>query len=572
MNRHQRRKDKKQQSKNLSFQNLLLYAIDLHSKKQFREAEKIYTELNVSYPNNYDVLRHLGILFQDQGKYEKAYNFFITAIDTKPDGFEAISNLGTVHLANKNSDLAMKCFEKSLSINPNYIPAINNLSGLHHRLGDSKLSLKYAKLALSLQPDNIITRNQYAKSLILNSKLDEAIKIFRTLVKENPSHDDFKINLSTALRENGEITEANTIINSVFEADFKKIEYLSYYASDKKNKLSTEQVEYYEGLLNSESTRIEEKITIAFAFFEFYRNQGNYDLSGKYLTKFTNIHFKQREFDIDRERIFFNSIKDMFHELSFRPKDTNTNVKPVFICGMPRSGTTLCEQILSTHSKVVGAGELSLLTELTKIEKLIQTPPDKVNYFKEKINDKKFLQDVRDKYLSFISDYSDGNIEYVTDKLPHNFIFIGLIKLIFPEAKIIYCKRDPMDNCYSLYTHKFVDMSHHYSYDQVMLGKYYLLHEELMRFWLDKFKDIFVLDNEELVNNQEIISKALIKHCDLKWEKECLNFHNTKRQVRTASIEQVRQPINKKSIGAWKKYEPYLSELISTLGNQNNND
>ncbi len=125
-----------------------------------------------------------------------------------------------------------------------------------------------------------------------------------------------------------------------------------------------------------------------------------------------------------------------------------------------------------------------------------------------------------------------------------------------------------MDNCYSLYTHKFIDMSNHYSYDQVMLGKYYLLHEELMKFWLDKYKDIFVLDNEELVDNQEIISKALIKYCNLKWEKECLNFHNTKRQVRTASIEQVRQPINKKSIGAWRKYEPYLTELVSTLGSQ----
>ena len=565
MNRHQRRKDKKQQSKNLSFQNLLLYAIDLHSKKQFREAEKIYTELNVSYPNNYDVLRHLGILFQDQGKYEKAYNFFITAIDTKPDGFEAISNLGTVHLANKNSDLAMKCFEKSLSINPNYIPAINNLSGLHHRLGDSKLSLKYAKLALSLQPDNILTRNQFAKSLILNMRLDEAIKIFRTLVEENPNHDDFKINLSTALRENGEITEANKLINSVFEADFKKIEYLSYYASDKKNKLSTEQIEYYESLLNSENTRVEEKITIAFAFFEFYRNQGNFALSGKYLTKFTAIHYKQRRFDIDQEEAFFNSIKDMFRDLTFKPKDKKIKVKPLFICGMPRSGTSLCEQILSTHSKVVGAGELSLLTDLTKIEKLIQTPSDKIKSFKKNLDNKKFLQSIRDKYLNFIEEYSNGNSEFVTDKLPHNFIFIGLIKLIFPEAKIIYCKRDPMDNCYSLYTHKFIDMSHHYSYDQVMLGKYYLLHSELMRYWIDKFKDIFVLDNEELVNNQETISKNLINHCNLDWEEECLNFYNTKRQVRTASIEQVRQPINKKSIGAWKNYEQYLSELISTL-------
>ena len=235
---------------------------------------------------------------------------------------------------------------------------------------------------------------------------------------------------------------------------------------------------------------------------------------------------------------------------------------------MPRSGTTLCEQILSTHSKVTGAGELNLLTDLTNIEKLIQTPKEKIEIFKENIKDNNFLQNVRDKYLNFIENYSDGESEYVTDKLPHNFIFIGFIKLILPEAKIIYCKRNPMDNCYSLYTHKFIDMSHQYSYDQIMLSEYYLLHVDLMKFWLDRFKDIFVLDNEKLVNNQEIMSKEIIKYCKLDWEKECLNFHNTRRQVRTASIEQVRQPINKKSIGAWKKYEPYLTELISKLENK----
>ena len=565
MNRHQRRKDKKQKSKNFSVQNLLLNAINLHSKKKFKDAEKIYMELNTSVPNNYDVLRHLGILFQDQGEYEKAYNFFIKAIESKPDGFEAISNLGTIHLSNKNSDLAMKCFEKSLAINPKYIPAINNLSGLYHRLENSKLSLKYAKLAISLQPENILTKNQFAKSLVLNRRLEEAIKIFRSLVSENPEHDDFKINLSTALRENGEIKEANELINSVFEADFTKIDFLGYYASDKSNVLSSEQINYYEGLLNNKDTPNEDKITIAYAFFEFYRNQGDFKLSGKFLTIFTNIHYSQRKFNFEQEENFFTSIKDMFQDLNFTPKNKTIKVKPIFICGMPRSGTSLCEQILSTHSKVMGAGELSLLTDLTKIEKLIQTSPDKIKLLRENIKDKNFLQNVRDSYLNFLEDYSNGKSEFITDKLPHNFILIGLIKLIFPEAKIIYCKRDPLDNCYSLYTHKFIDMSHHYSYDQVMLGKYYLLHLELMRYWLDKYKDIFILDNEELVNNQETVSKNLINHCNLDWEEECLNFHNTKRQVRTASIEQVRQPINKKSIGAWKNYEQYLSELIATL-------
>ena len=150
--------------------------------------------------------------------------------------------------------------------------------------------------------------------------------------------------------------------------------------------------------------------------------------------------------------------------------------------------------------------------------------------------------------------------------MPHNFIFIGFIKLILPEAKIIYCKRDPLDNCFSLYSHKFIELSHQYSYDQVILAQYYKLHEELMKFWLEQYRnDIFVLDNEKLVNNQEKVSRELIDFCELDWEKQCLDFHKTKRQVRTASIEQVRQPMNKNSIGAWKNYKTHLQDLVSSF-------
>ena len=154
----------------------------------------------------------------------------------------------------------------------------------------------------------------------------------------------------------------------------------------------------------------------------------------------------------------------------------------------------------------------------------------------------------------------------VTNLFEKSEISFWLIKLILPEAKIIYCKRDPMDNCFSLYSHKFIDVSHQYSYNQKMLVKYYKLHENIMEFWLNNYADdIFVLDNEELVNNQETISKKLIDFCDLNWEEQCLEFHKNKRQVRTASIEQVRKPINNKSIGAWKKYESYLSEMLLEL-------
>ena len=149
---------------------------------------------------------------------------------------------------------------------------------------------------------------------------------------------------------------------------------------------------------------------------------------------------------------------------------------------------------------------------------------------------------------------------------PHNFLLIDLIRFILPEAKIIYCKRKPADNCFSLLTQRFVEGRHLYCYNQKTLAEYYQFHENLMNVWLEKFrKDIFILDNEDLVNNQKNITIELLKFCSLDWEDSCIEFYKNKRQVRTASLEQVRQPINKKSIGAWESYKSHLGEMIGVL-------
>ena len=233
---------------------------------------------------------------------------------------------------------------------------------------------------------------------------------------------------------------------------------------------------------------------------------------------------------------------------------------------MQRSGSTLCEQILSSHSKISGAGELTYLAEMSGINQIINPEDIHLEKFESVVNNIDSSQEVRSDYLEAIKSHAEKNSEYVCDKMPHNYVLIGLIKYLFPEGKIIYCKRNPMDNCFSLYSHKFTELSHQYSYNQKMLAMYYKLHVELMNFWIDKYKDsIFILDNEELVNNQETVSKQLIDFCDVEWEDQCLDFYKTKRQVRTASIEQVRQPINKKSIGAWKKYEKYFKDLVEEL-------
>ena len=571
MNRHQRRKENKQQNRAALLQTELLKAIKIHSSGNLILAKDMYLKLYAQDNSNYDLVRHLGILYQDLKDNEKAYNYFLKAIELRSNGYEAFNNLGAIHVLNKNQQLALKCFEKSNSINPNYVPTINNLAGLHHRLHNGKLALKFAKKSMSLQPNNILSVNQYAKALVLNNKIEEGIEIFKELSEKNPERPDFKANLATALKEIGNFSESKKIIDEEFKKDFKRIDFFAPFASDKSNTLEEKHLEYYKSLIETENIDNEEKIIIAHALFGYYRNKKSFEESGNFLKLSNKLQYQLKDFDLDKEEYLFNKIREIFSTKNAPViKDNKSSVEPIFICGMPRSGTTLCEQIISTHSKVSAAGELSDLIKISGLENIIQSDKEKIDEFQLNLTKPEFVKNIRSEYLSVIKKFQNNDSIYVTDKLPHNFVLIGLIKLIFPNAKIIYCKRNPMDNCFSLFTHKFVDMAHQYSYNQKVLGNYYLMHSQLMKFWLDKYSDIYVLDNEELVKNQEAISKDLINYCDLSWEKECLNFHKNVRQVRTASIEQVREPINKRSIGAWKKYGKFLKILESSLTDNSN--
>ena len=563
MNRHERRKQKKSGKLNQTVNPDLLQGIRLHTNKNYKEAEVLYNKVLLSEPTNYDALRHLGILFQDLKENEKAYNYFMEALKVNPKGFQAMSNLGTIHMLNKNYELAHKCLMNSFKINSDYVPTINNLAAYYHKVHDPKNAIHYAKLSLTIQPNNPLALVQYTKALIINGKLEEAIDLLEKLTENYPENDDIRYNLSAAYREIGEFKKANKLSTELFKKDYQNVSYFIGYTKDNNNKLTEKHINYYSERLESEDLGIEDKILINYAFFEYFRNQKNYQKAGSYLIKSNDAQYSVKEFDLRHEKQFFEKLKIIFSKkLDFICEERVKKQIPVFVCGMPRSGTTLCEQILSSHSKVTGAGELDFLTEATDT-RLIQPTDEQIKNFEVFLKSKNRLKSARNKYLEKLAQRDKNDSLYICDKMPHNFLFIGLIKLILPEAKIIYCKRDPMDNCFSLYSHKFIDVSHQYSYNQKMLVKYYKLHEDIMKFWLKNYTDdIFILDNEELVNNQETMSKKLIDFCDLSWEKQCLEFHKNKRQVRTASIEQVRKPMNNKSIGAWKKYESYLSEML----------
>ena len=252
--------------------------------------------------------------------------------------------------------------------------------------------------------------------------------------------------------------------------------------------------------------------------------------------KFTKIKF------------FFENLDNV--DLEF---DNNINKKPVFIVGMPRSGTSLLEQILSSHSSIHGAGELIFLQKI--IDKL---GLEKITNFKD------YFSQIRNFYFEQISKISNKNL--IIDKMPVNFRWIGFILKSFPEAKIIHIHRNPMAVCWSNYKTLFVDSGMDFNLSQKDVAHYYSLYIDLMKFWERFYKDqILHVNYENFVQDYEKNTKKILSYLDLKWEDQIKNYNKNERIVTTASYNQVRESIKKNTSDEWKKYRDHLKIMQETL-------
>ena len=550
-------------------------AFDFHLNGNLTKAEQLYKNILKKLPSHFETLRHLGILYQDLHKYGAAEKYYLKAYKINSEHFSIYNNLGTIKFLQFKMDEALDFYKKAFKKNPKYIPVINNISAFYHRLMRNEECIKFSKLALSLEPNNKTAKINYAKALGISGKSDDAnesIKIFKSILNDHPDANNYK-NLATAYRNSGDLEKSHDYFTKALERDPNDIGVFFNLSASKLHKPQEQALIEFEKKLKSSDLFYADKAALAFALYNSYNKLKNFEKAGKFLllgNKFmdnwinTNIRDEERLFS-EIEKIF--SLEYIQKKRLVSSTNKNVTPQPIFILGMPRSGTTLCEQILSSHTKVFGGGELQDFIEASDIGQTTNLKDSHISEYKNKLESmtKEILEEKRIKYSEKL--YNIGaNSKFVTDKLPHNFILIGFIKILFPDAKIIYCKRDKTDNCFSLYSHKFVDKSHGYCYSQKILGKYYKLHLKLMDHWLKLFKDeIYVLNHENLISNQEKYSREIVNYCGLDWEEACLEFYKTKRQVQTASNEQVREPINKKSLSAWKKYESILEPLKKYL-------
>ena len=301
----------------------------------------------------------------------------------------------------------------------------------------------------------------------------------------------------------------------------------------------------------------EQRCHINFGLAKACEDLGDFEQAFTHYSEGNVLRKKLLNYDINQDVKLFEQLKSSYPKIgknSLEPDKLSKNFIPIFIIGMPRSGTTLVEQIISSHSKVTGAGELNFAAQFGAA---IATGITEAN-------NESFLK-FRHNYLNKLQNISNGNL-IVTDKMPQNFRYIGLLAAAFPEAKIIHVKRNPAAVCWANYKQYFVSNSIGYCYALDDVINYYKIYENLMGFWGSTLSNrIYNLDYEQLTVNQETETRQLIEYLGLDWDENCLSPQNNTRSVTTASNLQVRQKVYQGSSEQWKKYQPFLHGAFDDL-------
>ena len=363
------------------------------------------------------------------------------------------------------------------------------------------------------------------------------------------------LNLSNVYQTINQIEKAKSFLNEAINIDEtftiadQKLTMLERY--DENNLHLQKMIEK----LNIKKLYDSQKKYLCFGISKAFKDIKDYEKSTKYLMLGNKLQRQSLNYDVEFHKSLAKKIKSIFSKINFKDYEKNSEGKnQIFILGMPRSGTTLVEKIISSHSQV------STLSETNYI-------PDKIFEYinKDFENLKSFFEsDFHEKYYEFIKLFNINN-QVIIDKTLINFWYLGFIKIFFPNSKIIHVTRNPLDNCLSIFENLF-EFPQGWDCDQEELSEYYLVYQDLMKFWNTLFdKTILNIKYEEIVSNSESKIKELINFCQLKWEDQCLNYYNDNNPIKTLSVNQANKPIYKSSIYRFKNYEKDLNILFKKL-------
>ena len=487
---------------------------------------KVLLKKNPQYAILYNLI---GSAYQNIGEYEKAKNLFKNGLQYDANNIALMNNLA---MANKNLLLyreAEEIYLKILNINDKYLNAYINFGNLKRDLNQFKEAIKLYEKANGIDEKNPIVCYSLALAHQGIGNFKEAIFYSKRALEIDPN-----------------FTRADHLISQSTKYNEKDEHYLSL-----KKKIKNVKPKSYE------------EIDLYFSIAKAEEDLGNFQKSSEFLIKGNKLRKDITKYDVSKEIKLLENIKTEFSKIENEKLKSETNDNIIFILGMPRSGTSLVEQIITSHSQVFGGGELPILSNIIK------------NYF---INEKEFIdakkiketqknlqiEKFRFEYNNFIESFKFSE-KYITDKAPLNFRWIGFIRSFFPTAKIIHCSRDSKNNCLSMFKNLF-EGGLNFTYDQEDLVKYFKNYEILMNFWKKKYgKYILDVKYEKLILNSDEQIKAIINFCELPWEENCLSFHKNKTPIKTMSTAQARNPIYKSSVNAFDRFKDYFEILDKKL-------
>ena len=535
---------------------------------RIEEAVASYRRAVEITPDSADAHNNLGAALSKLERHKEAAESYRRSIEIDPDYAEAHNNLGNALSRLGRADEAVASFRRAVEIDPDYAEAYGNLGALQIRNRRFDAAIAVFRNALTIEPAFAEAANGLGYALAQQGHVSEAVEHYQRALVVRPEFAEAHNNLGSALRMLGRFDEARHSTETAVRLEPKRVEFYASLAESKRFAADDPHLAAMEALaLNPASLSGEEQMQLHFALGKVLADLGRHKESFGHLIAGNAIKRRQTAYDETAVLAAFDRIRAVFTPELMRAKagQGDPSRAPVFIFGMPRSGTTLVEQIVASHPSVYGAGEL---TDLIDVVADLGGPGGVFADFPETVRAMSGAQlsDVGARYLDRITAMAPA-VARITDKMPANFRFAGLIHLALPNARIIHTRRDPVDTCLSCFSILFGGDQPH-TYDLGELGRYYRAYAALMEHWRRVLPPGVMLEAqyEEVVADLDRQARRIVEHCGLHWDDGCLAFHRTQRPVRTASMVQVRQPIYQSSIGRWRLYKDRLGPLFEALG------
>ncbi|MDG2032389.1 MAG: sulfotransferase [Rhodospirillales bacterium] len=513
---------------------------------------------------------NLGQALAGLGQIDEALSAMGRSLALAPQNAPLLCNQATLLVAKEQHKQAETACRKALALQPGLPKALHTLGLIQSTCGDFDSAIGNFEQAHQGDPLNGQTITNLATLYSVKSRFDDAIALFRDALRVNPDAAGVHYNLGVCQSEKGVMDEALASFRRAVDIDPRHVDSQYALATSGKVRLPPEQLMFLAELAQSPDLSLENKVKLNFALGMQADQQ---KLPAPAITFFATgnacrrvlLESKNQGFNPRDHARIAAQISGVFQKPFFETRRGwgDATDKPVFVVGMPRSGTTLVEKILASHQDVFGAGERPNIE--TMVQEL-ETERDGGLPFPEGVADlgPEDIASLAQDDLRSLSETGDSSAR-VVDKLPVNFMYLGLIALLYPGARVIHCKRDPRDTALSCYFQNFVH-SHAWSCDLAHIGAYYKTYINVMEHW-SRALPLPILDvsYEDVVQDQEGKSREMIDFIGLDWDPDCLDFHVSEGAVRTASKWQVRQPIYTGSVARWTDYDDFLSPFIQAL-------